>query len=194
MALSLSRSAFISRSAVLLLQLQYAYVTSSFMLINSGLLRAEVCLSASRGFGSSGGFGSSKPASKNQAKATSKKGTPQKSKPSGNVNSFQTAAERNPAEAKQILELYGGDIQQGTIRRISEARAELERSNPLLGEAMKLKEEKVRWERSIVGLGVLQQAEIPPELWEAERRRNRRLEELAQVCFAHLRFFIVCLV
>jgi len=168
MMISREYSALFTLSVILLFQLQCAHVVTSFVLTNQGPAPSQVCLSASRGFGSS----------KNQPKA-SKKGKPQAG------NSFQVAAIRNPAEAKRILELYGGDVQQGTVRRINEARAKLEQFNPLLGEAMKLKEERVRWETSISGLGVLQQAEIPSELWEVERRRNRRLEELADVseCF-----------
>lgn len=96
-------------------------------------------------------------------------------------NSFQEAASKDPEETKRILELYGGDIQQGTIRRVNEARVALEQSHPLLGEAMKLKEEATRWNSYVNGLGVLQRADLNPELFEVDRRRIRRLEQLAQV-------------
>ena len=97
-------------------------------------------------------------------------------------SSFEAAAARDPAEAKRIVELYGGDIQKGTVERITAARAALAATEPLLAEAMALRQEKLRFDASIAGMSVLQQtAAVPPEQWEAARRRDRRLDALEKV-------------
>lgn len=129
--------------------------------------------------GASRGFGQQQPSNDKTKKKKHKDNS--ESRNTNFSNSFQEAASKDPEETKRILKLYGGDIQQGTIRRIKEARVVLEQSNPLLGEAMKLKEETIRWNSYVNGLGVLQRADLNPELFEVDRRRIRRLEQLAQV-------------
>ena len=126
------------------------------------------------------GFGGeSNPTTAKRIKKQPKRGSQKQAETTS--NSFQEAALRDPAEAKRILGLYGGDIQQGTIRRISAARLALQDTNPRLGEAMQLKEDQLQWERSIKGLSLLQQSEIPALKWEQEIRRKYRLEESDRV-------------
>jgi hypothetical protein len=157
------------------------------------VVRTDVThLQAKKGFsGSSGGFdgGAKSATTKGKTKNNQGGGFGAKKKASQNGdsagNSFQEAAARNPAEAKRILDLYGGDVQQGTIRRMNEARAALAQSNPLLDKAMKLTEEQKQWERSTQGLSLLKQTEIPAPQWEIEKIRKKRLEELANVSVAH---------
>jgi SAM-dependent methyltransferase len=111
------------------------------------------------------------------AAASSTAAAPRPPSPGG--SSFEAAAARNPAEAKRILELYGGDIQKGTVARITAAREKLAAEEPLLAEAMALRQEKLRFDASVAKLSLLQQASVPPEHWEQSRRRDTRLETLA---------------
>ena len=154
------------------------YEISSFLIHrgrnNHKTSKTNTAIGASRGFGQQ-----QQPSNDKTKKKKHKDNLDNKN--SNFSNSFQEAASKDPEETKRILKLYGGDIQQGTIRRIKEARMVLEQSNPLLGEAMKLKEETIRWNSYVNGLGVLQRADLNPELFEVDRRRIRRLEQLAQV-------------
>jgi len=66
------------------------------------------------------------------------------------------------------------------MERINIARTQLEISSPALGEAMKLFEQSMKFKRSIEGLSVMQEAQVPVEAWEMEKRRERRLTELSE--------------
>jgi hypothetical protein len=163
----------------MLLHIKVAKINSFLVNGNSKYKKSFENLVGTSSSLASRGFGSQHQPSNNKTKKN--KGNNDVKKKTTTTNSFQEAASKDPEETKRVLEIYGGDIQQGTIRRINEARVSLEQSNPLLGEAMKLKEESARWNSYVNGLGVLQRADLSPELFEVDRRRNRRLEQLAQV-------------
>ena len=101
-----------------------------------------------KGAGSGGGGFSKNTAESGKLGRQSKKSSNRSKGGSENAqqeSSFTRAAKKDPAGAKRLLELYGGDVQKGTVERIKFAQAALAAENPLLAEAMNLHGEKLRW-------------------------------------------------
>mmetsp|Transcript_9563 Transcript_9563/g.21735 ORF Transcript_9563/g.21735 Transcript_9563/m.21735 type:complete len:358 (+) Transcript_9563:36-1109(+) len=129
-----------------------------------------------------GGFGAAKKCTVTKKKKSGGKELEASSKPKtpAGGDSFSVAAARNPKEAQRVLKLYGGDVQKGTVERISKAREALAVDNPALAEAMQLTAEVLRWEATTKGLSLLQQTSIPAGQWEKAARAKTRLESIKQ--------------
>jgi hypothetical protein len=51
-------------------------------------------------------------------------------------SSFEIATRRHPDFGKRVLALYGGDIQRGTVERITSAKNYIAQTNPALAEVI----------------------------------------------------------
>lgn len=100
---------------------------------------------------------------------------------SSNSSSPPSSSKAEQKETKRILNIYGGDIQKGTMQRINQARADLRAQAPLLEEALRLTEEQTRWEKYYEGLSILQQSNVPTEAFEKAQKREAQLKKLQDV-------------
>lgn len=136
--------------------------------INPATTLCAVKKKKKRGGGSSssgGGFG----AAKKTAESSSNSSPP------------PSSSKAEQKETKRILNIYGGDIQKGTMQRINQARADLRAQAPLLEEALRLTEEQTRWEKYYEGLSILQQSNVPTEAFEKAQKREAQLKKLQDV-------------
>ena len=78
---------------------------------------------------------------------------------------------------QKILKKYGGDIAQGTQRRIEKAMSELP---PHLQLATQLYQQLQKWNARLLNMSVLQQANLPDQEVESARRAQEELERLYQ--------------